>query len=424
MSYRAPGFLLTALLALCLALPGRAALRGPSPASPLLSVGIQLGKRQVKISGTHGFGLVDPASGRTLHTGWGGQAHAVVVDARPAGLAVKGHTGLPRLLVEPRQGGFVTVDGKSYRGTFELKADGKGRLNVVNWVPTEDYLYGVIKAEMMASSPLEALKAQAVAARTYALLNRDAFQARGYGLKANEQSQMYGGVGSEDPRTSRAVDETRGVVMIHDGKLIMALYSSACGGATENNEDVWRAAPVPYQRSVVCPGCQDAPQLDWTTRFDYQTIRQRLMAFQWDVPPIQDIAFTRTRTGRVKDVLLQTSKGTVRVPGNNFRLIVDRRAIKSLKVAGPDHGRIPPRVAARDMEPGSPAADDSAIRNIIGSYMRSEIGTGVLELRGRGAGHGVGMCQHGAAALARSGRSCRAILTHYYRGIQLRRAYA
>ena len=155
-------------------------------------------------------------------------------------------------------GGPVPFAESSYRGTILVRATARGTLHVINRVSLEDYLKGVVPAEMgpRVYDEVEALEAQAVAARTYALKRRGDFAAEGYDLCATPRCQVYGGVAVEQPLSSRAVDETAGEVLVFDGKLADTLFTSTCGGKTENGADVFTtaASPRPYLVSVVCSG--------------------------------------------------------------------------------------------------------------------------------------------------------------------------
>lgn len=148
---------------------------------------------------------------------------------------------------------FLEAGDRSYRGFFILKSSRRG-LTLVNVLNLEDYLKSVVPGEM---SPLEfgsveALKAQAVAARTYALKNMGQFQSSGYDLLHTPRSQVYLGMKAEHPLTTRAVEETSGEVMVYKGELINALYTSTCGGRTEDVENVFSGTPLPYLKSVEC----------------------------------------------------------------------------------------------------------------------------------------------------------------------------
>lgn len=153
----------------------------------------------------------------------------------------------------------VKIGGREYRGEIHLALNERGRINVINRLPVEQYLRGVVPMELSpgAFPEIEALKAQAVAARSYAISQQGRYSAQGFDLRDDTQSQVYGGLTAEHPLTNRAVEETRGVVAMYrdeDGRdsLIEALYTSTCGGRTENNEAIFLGKPLPYLRSVEC----------------------------------------------------------------------------------------------------------------------------------------------------------------------------
>lgn len=148
---------------------------------------------------------------------------------------------------------FLSYNGRPYRGLFILRAAPKGVV-LVNVLNLEDYLKGVVPGEMSPDqySEPEALKAQAVAARTYAMKNLGRFRALGYDLVDTPRSQVYGGLRAEHPLGNGAVEETRGQVLKHGGRLINALYTSTCGGRTEAVEHVFGGPPEPYLKSVEC----------------------------------------------------------------------------------------------------------------------------------------------------------------------------
>lgn len=148
----------------------------------------------------------------------------------------------------------VALEGVPYRGSLRVLVNPRGTLNVINRVDLEEYLYGVVPSEMGPKrfDAIEALKAQAVAARTYALAHRGQFEAEGYDICATPKCQVYGGVPLEDPLTGAAVDGTRGLVLAYQGQIADALFVSTCGGVTENVENVFSGGPVPYLVSVAC----------------------------------------------------------------------------------------------------------------------------------------------------------------------------
>ncbi|MFQ5669524.1 MAG: SpoIID/LytB domain-containing protein [Acidobacteriota bacterium] len=170
--------------------------------------------------------------------------------------------GRIRLLIRPAGHGFVSVNGKRYRGVVEIFVHPAGRLGVVNRVNLEDYLRGVVPEEMGPElyAEIEALKAQTVAARTYAVRNRGQYAEEGYDICETARCQVYGGVDSEHSLTDHAVEASEGQVLTYQGALINALFTSTCGGQTENVENVFPEQKEPYLRSVPCVPEADARQ--------------------------------------------------------------------------------------------------------------------------------------------------------------------
>ena len=191
------------------------------------------------------------------------EAFVVAGALRPAAAAfvtLTGEDGRPRRLPSPVDlfpgaGDVkVAVNGTVYRGSLRVQVNARGTLNVINRVDIEEYLYGVVPAEMGPKryDAIEALKAQAVAARTYAFAHRGQFESEGYDLCATMKCQVYSGLGVEDPLSNAAVDATRGLVLAYGGRYADALFVSTCGGRTENVENVFGEEAVPYLVSVEC----------------------------------------------------------------------------------------------------------------------------------------------------------------------------
>lgn len=143
-----------------------------------------------------------------------------------------------KVVIKPESTGFVSVKRKWYRGQFILTNDGLG-LTVINDIPIELYLQGVVPSEMPSGWEHDAHKAQAIAARSYALANLGKRSKYGYDLKDTPEDQAYGGATAETPQTNDAVTETCGIVLIHDGKIIPAYYSASAGGHTKSASQVW-----------------------------------------------------------------------------------------------------------------------------------------------------------------------------------------
>jgi stage II sporulation protein D len=172
---------------------------------------------------------------------------------RPVGQAAIQTSSLTLLAVPQLAGAWVEVDGKPYRGYVEIFVNASNTFTIVNVVNLEDYLKGVVPAELSpkAFPEKEAIKAQAIAARTYAVKRRGQFEADGYDICATPACQVYRGVSVEEPMSNEAVRETKGEVLTFQGKLVEALYTSTCGGRTENAENIFTSAQ-PYLVSRAC----------------------------------------------------------------------------------------------------------------------------------------------------------------------------
>ena len=159
-----------------------------------------------------------------------------------------------RIAVVPEPGGRIRVEGKLYRGVIEIRIAPTGMVRAIDWVGLEPYLLGVVPSELGPEvwPRLEALKAQAVAARTYAWRNRDQFEEEGFDLCATPRCQVYGGAAAEHPLSDRAVAETRGEILTFGGQPISALYTATCGGHTEDAAEVFPEEAAPYLVGVPC----------------------------------------------------------------------------------------------------------------------------------------------------------------------------
>jgi len=312
-------------------------------------------------------------------------------------------------------------DGKAdrpYRGHMEILVGPEG-LTVVNQVDIEPYLYGVVSSEMSPNYPLEALKAQAVAARTYAVKNIGKLAAQGFDMDDTAANQVYGGYFSEDPRTTKAVDETAGMVLTYDGKIIDAVYSSTCGGYTESAEEAWgRAVPylvgVPDHQGDIDPAFATRPQDEagWANYFKLarafnclQPKHARPEAFRW----VKLMTRREIEAGLPADYQVGTLQNIVPLHrGQSGR-------ITELRLEGVDRSvtitkELPIRKAFGGLRSSAFTVDIYCDDNGVPV---------VFAFWGAGWGHGLGMCQVGAVGLADEGWSYEKILTYYYRGVKL-----
>jgi stage II sporulation protein D len=251
----------------------------------------------------------------------------------------------------------------------------RGRLQLINVLPLEEYLAAVLGGEMPASFPEEALKAQAVAARTYAMEKKLGSLGEPYYLGSSVLSQVYAGISREDARTKAAVKETRGQILTFHLQPIEAYFHASCGGRTESGRDAL-GRDLPYLKPVDCP-CGKLPQSHWSLKLSDDALEE---ALGHDADSLR--VLSRTPTGRAQ----RLEVGGHRMDATAFRAKVGYSRVKSL------------------------------------SFTVEEEGKGFL-LRGKGYGHGAGLCQWGAKVYADRGWSYRKILAHYYPGTDLQTLY-
>jgi stage II sporulation protein D len=307
---------------------------------------------------------------------------------------------LQELQLEPiaRQD-LLVLNQRRYRGTLLLRPLGEG-LQAINRLPLEPYLMGVVGSEMPNSWPQAALRAQAVASRTYVL--QQLRPQAPFDVKATVASQVYKGVEAESAAVRQAVTSTDGKVLLHGQKLINAVFHSCSGGATENSGDLW-SRQLPYLVSV--PDVDSAsPVRRWEKAVGPADLRQtfREIGGAVAIEPLQT-----SQTGRLRRARVIGPHGELVLTGSELR---QRLGLRSTLVqfSFEPAGRVDP--SPQGQPPSAPvvASVSNASQNLR------------LLVRGRGYGHGVGMSQWGAYALALRGKSYEDILRHYYRGAELR----
>ncbi|MCI0371341.1 MAG: SpoIID/LytB domain-containing protein, partial [candidate division NC10 bacterium] len=316
------------LAALLLALPATAT-PGEAPPRPPWPVRVLLreGADRVTVSGTSAFTLADPATG--LLVGHYRAYAPVTVAAAGRFFGVDGRAFAPTaLLVEPIGGGWVRLDGRPYRGVLHLHREPGGRLMAVNVLPLEEYVRGVMRAEIAPDWPLEAMKAQAVVARTYALYAALTTLDATYDLTATTASQLYAGAWGEDTRSDEAVRGTRGVVLTYEGMVIPAFYHSASGGMTEDAVEVWEKR-YPFIVGVPDPFSAGAPHHLWEETLPEETLRRRLAAGGYTLGVIQGIEpAERSRSGRIQRLLIRHGAGLLTLDAKVFRRLVGAEVLR------------------------------------------------------------------------------------------------
>ncbi len=314
----------------------------------------------------------------------------------------------PRTGATSDQGGVFQLGQRRYRGRLQVLVAG-GRLQAINHVPLESYLPSVVGSEMPASWPQEALRAQAVAARTYALRQRK--PSASFDVSATVTSQVYKGLEAETASTRAAVASTRGQVLMYGSNLANTVFHSSSGGRTENSGDLW-TQQLPYLVSV--PDFdQGSPVHSWEQRLDPLQLRE---AFA-DIGGVTRIdVLSTTASGRVRQARVLGPTGTRVVTGPELRSRLRLRSTQvRFEVIAPQVAMVPP---APPLPPGTQAVGSTADGAPAPAPM--PVPQPSLLAIGRGFGHGVGMSQWGALGMAQQGDTYERILQHYYRGTALR----
>lgn len=356
--------------------------------------------------------------------------------------------------MEPGSGNFigssdtnnsiVRANGRSYRG-FIYFVKNSNKVDVVNHVKLQHYLYGVVPREMPTwNTPVEALKAQAVAARTFAVMNRNKHASLGYGLCDTVDCQVYGGYHirddiGESANSNRAVDETNNKVITHNGKMVSTHYHANSGGHTESVEYVW-SNPLPYEVGKKDPYSLNTVDSTWEHTFALSEIEQKLRTAGHDVGRLQNIRVVdKTPSGRAYNLKLIGSAGEKNIRATAFRSALGTTVVRSTwfdieLIGGTVEGSVSiierlGNTITKKLSGLSVIGGDRRVKKITGPVValsangvKRTIGQGTtaqMKLTGKGYGHGAGMSQRGAMEMGRQGHSYEQILKHYYTGIKI-----
>ena len=354
---------------------------------PEITVGLSQGASGVRLAATVGSLHVYEESNKNqiLEVPPGKEVDIRILQAQILvnGQEIKGD----HLVIQPDDTGFVKVNGVPYRGYITLLK--KNGLTIINNVKVEDYLYGVVPKEMPPNWSTEALQAQSVAARTFALKNRKRHSAEGFDLCSTSHCQVYEGMTAETRTTTDAVNHTRGEVLFYKGSVIDALFHTDSGGMTESSENVWGSS-VPYLRAVPEIQMQTQP---WSRTISVESLVRSVEQNGRSLGTPKEIRLSpltigrgsgdRTPSGRVRSIEFIGTKGRVVLSGNELRSMFS----------------LP-----------------STLFSV--RFDRAEV-----IFSGYGSGHGLGLSQWGAKAFADKGKSYKDILFHYYTGVTLEKLY-
>lgn len=333
--------------------------------------------------------------------------------------------------------GIIWVNGRQYRGKILLRSAGKV-MNVINVLDLEHYLQGVLPKEVHPDWPFESLKAQAVAARSYTLANLNKHAGAKFDLCAGTHCQVYGGKSGEHSRTNQAVKDTAGMVATYAGKAIAALYHASSGGHTECSGDVWDW-DVPYLKGVA--DLDPSPHCYWYKVMTASEMEEAFRRSGYQLGRITQIIPSKTGTsGRISSCTFVGEHGQVELTGEKARTILGLKSTLftiEWEQTQPSSG---PLAIPTGMEEllfslsplaltavsTSSSAEAAAVAASQLTPAQPQIGIWApgyqpsqWVIRGRGWGHGVGMSQWGAMAMAERGHTFNEILKYYYYGITI-----
>ncbi len=282
------------------------------------------------------------------------------------------------LLIEPNSDRDLYLGKSRFRGNVSIFKTKAGALYAVNRLDIEKYLYGVLHYEVAPWWPMEALKAQAIAARTYAVYQVQVSKLVPYDLKSSTSSQVYGGSTTERYRTRQAVDRTAGQILTFNDKPFPAYFHSTCAGITAGAQELWNINLPPIAGGAKCSFCRISPHFYWQAKVPLSTIEDNLRRNERPIGRILKLEpVTRTPSERVGSLKITGTEGEAVIAAKDFRVWVGGELMKSTDFT----------VAVKE---------------------------DIAEFHGKGWGHGVGLCQWGTLGKALLGKSFKEILSFYY----------
>jgi stage II sporulation protein D (peptidoglycan lytic transglycosylase) len=293
-------------------------------------------------------------------------------------------TRIPRGVRIRADGSMVSINQYALTGTIDVKRNSRGLFTIINELGLEDYTRAVVGEEMNPGWPIEALKAQAVATRTYALYRKLKGGQDGYDLCSTVNSQVFTGDAWLKDGPARAVDETKGQVLTYQGAVAETLYSSSCGGKTEDASLVWSNG-CGYLPGVACGCNSQSPYASWSRTVTAGELESALKDAGYKAAGVRSVTVDRRNpSGRAASVSVLHSAGTLVLTGNELRRVIGYTKLPS-------------------------------------TMFKVQKGPGGFVFTGSGSGHGVGLCQWGAKVMAEDGWTYDKILKHYYPKLTLSR---
>lgn len=320
---------------------------------------------------------INDAGNRVLYRGRDLKTTATVFKGKV--LLSNVYVGPNKVIISVSQPGEIIVNGRKFRGSIQFMINDNDSFSVINHIGLEDYIKGILYHEVSHYWPEEALKAQAIVCRTYAVYQMRQNKNKDFDLTSDIYSQVYGGSTSERYRTNKAVRETEARVLVYRGKVFPAYFHATCGGHTEDASALWNIDIVPL-KGVPCNFCKNSPHFDWHYVSSLGELKDSLTKAGYNVGDINDILILgKDKTGRNRELKIISPKKEIKISAKDFRNAVSPNLIKSTNFS-------------------------------VNLVNRDAV------FEGFGWGHGVGLCQWGAYFMAKQGYKYGEILKYYYPG--------
>jgi len=290
------------------------------------------------------------------------------------------------ITVQSAGSGVHVGDSRVYGDTIAIKRVPGNQVEVINYLPVDDYVKGVVPFEANPLWELEALKAQVVASRTFAVYKMLEQAREPYDVTSGVYSQVYVGKKIENPKTNQAVEDTAGEVLTFKKRIFPGYFHSTCGGRTTDASQVWRVKPLEPLRGVECKFCAKSPHYRWESVFTPEEIKTK-MAEKGGIPvqEVKNIRYGKVDlSGRAHEMIISSTWMEKTVDADAFRVWMGPEKFKS---------------------------------NLMTKISKTP--EGKFKIKGRGWGHGVGMCQYGMKYLGELGYGYREILSYYYPGAEI-----
>jgi stage II sporulation protein D len=276
----------------------------------------------------------------------------------------------------------IIINGRKFRGGIQFIKNKNNRLTVVNYIELEDYIKGISVREVSHYWPIEVLKAEVIAFRTYAVYQIEENREKDYDVTADIYSQVYGGKAAERYRINKAVDETKGMILKFKGEVFPAFYHATCAGYTEEASALWNI-DIACLKGVACGFCKDSPHFSWHYVLGSDEARGKLTKAGYRIAKIENIQIiSRDKSGRINELKIIAQDRHLNLAAKDFRNIISPNLIKSTNFSV----------------------------NVV---------KGDIVFEGFGWGHGVGLCQWGSYFMAKQGYNYKQILEYYYPGVEI-----